>query len=172
MSKGNPTFYVAAFLSLAAGVVATQSQSSAQQRAQRDAVNEAQTTQPVTPQRPEQQTTEHDRSAVFDAANAQPTSPVFKAQPKAVVAQLELVASERRSPVYQIHIVHRAFAPWAASATPSQTEALPSAYAVPQVDRVPAPQARIVQPASIPNKMISSSPPAPRGPSASGIRRK
>jgi cytochrome c peroxidase len=47
-----------------------------------DAVADAQTTQPVPTERPEQQLTEHDRSGVFDARNALPKSPDFKAQPK------------------------------------------------------------------------------------------
>lgn len=48
----------------------------------RDAVAEAQKTSPVTATRPEQQKTEHDRSNIFDANNAKPSSPVFQSQPK------------------------------------------------------------------------------------------
>lgn len=46
-----------------------------------DVVADAQTSQPVTLSRPEQQKTDHDRSAIFLAANAQPASPVFRNQP-------------------------------------------------------------------------------------------
>jgi cytochrome c peroxidase len=57
-------------------------QESSQQQAVRDAVAEAQQPQQVPAQRPEQQKTEHDRSTVFDVQNAEPSSPVFKSQPK------------------------------------------------------------------------------------------
>jgi cytochrome c peroxidase len=48
----------------------------------RDAVAQAQQTTPVAATRPEQQKTEHDRSNIFDANNAKPSSPVFQSQPK------------------------------------------------------------------------------------------
>jgi cytochrome c peroxidase len=47
-----------------------------------DAVQEAQAPRPAPMERPEQQKTEHDRSGKFGAGNAQPSSPVFKQQPK------------------------------------------------------------------------------------------
>jgi len=49
---------------------------------QKDAVMEAQTTQPVEMNRPEQQKTEHDNSPMFMSSNARPISPVLKSQPK------------------------------------------------------------------------------------------
>jgi cytochrome c peroxidase len=48
----------------------------------RDAVVAAQQPSPVAATRPEQQKTEHDRSTIFDAASAKPSSPVFQTQPK------------------------------------------------------------------------------------------
>jgi cytochrome c peroxidase len=47
-----------------------------------DAVAAAQEHRAVPRERPEQATTEHDRSGVFDARNARPSSPAFKQQPK------------------------------------------------------------------------------------------
>jgi cytochrome c peroxidase len=52
------------------------------QQAPRDAVMEAQQSQTVPTERPEQKKTEHDRSDVFNAQNAQPSSPALKAQPE------------------------------------------------------------------------------------------
>ncbi|MGH9632171.1 MAG: cytochrome B6 [Bryobacteraceae bacterium] len=49
---------------------------------QRDAVAEAQQPSAVKITRPEQQKSEHDRSGVFAATNATPTSPVLEGQPK------------------------------------------------------------------------------------------
>jgi len=51
-------------------------------RRQADAVEAAQKTAPISPTRPEQRKTDHDRSPVFMAANADPSSPVFRNQPK------------------------------------------------------------------------------------------
>ncbi len=47
-----------------------------------DAVLAAQTTQPAPTTRPEQQLSDHDRSDIFKATNAPPSSPAFKGQPK------------------------------------------------------------------------------------------
>lgn len=46
-----------------------------------DAVEEAQTPRKVAVERPEQKKTEHDRSDIFDATKARPSSPAFKQQP-------------------------------------------------------------------------------------------
>ena len=51
------------------------------QQAPHDAVTEAQQTQAVPVERPEQRKTEHDRSDIFNAQNAQPSSPEIKKQP-------------------------------------------------------------------------------------------
>jgi cytochrome c peroxidase len=59
---------------------------SLQQRSQTrpgDAIEGAQKPAPVPVNRPEQQMTDHDRSPVFIATNAEPSSPVFSTQPKA-----------------------------------------------------------------------------------------
>jgi cytochrome c peroxidase len=47
-----------------------------------DAVAQAQTPSPVPVERPEQQKTDHDRSGIFNATSARPSSPVFNDQPK------------------------------------------------------------------------------------------
>ena len=47
-----------------------------------DAVLQAQQSQPVPIERPEQRKTEHDLSNIFSAQQADPSSPVFKRQPK------------------------------------------------------------------------------------------
>lgn len=47
-----------------------------------DAITEAQTPRDVPIERPEQKKSKHDRSDVFDAKNARPSSPVLKEQPK------------------------------------------------------------------------------------------
>ena len=47
-----------------------------------DAVGQAQTPTPVQATRPEQNKTEHDRSDIFNATNATPSSPASKGQPK------------------------------------------------------------------------------------------
>ena len=47
-----------------------------------DAVAEGQTSRAVPIERPEQKKTEHDRADLFDAPEAQPSSPVFEGQPK------------------------------------------------------------------------------------------
>jgi hypothetical protein len=47
-----------------------------------DAVAQAQTPIPVQATRPEQRKTDHDRSSIFGATNAQSSSPVFQNQPK------------------------------------------------------------------------------------------
>ena len=52
------------------------------QRAPHDAVMEGQQSQTVPVERPEQQKTEHDRSDIFNAQNAQPSSPELKKQPE------------------------------------------------------------------------------------------
>jgi cytochrome c peroxidase len=49
---------------------------------QRDAVAEAQKPTPVAAERVEQRKTEHDRSTIFNAGSAPPSSPVFREQPK------------------------------------------------------------------------------------------
>lgn len=51
------------------------------QQAPHDAVMDAQQTQAVPVERPEQRKTEHDRSDIFNAQNAQPSSPELKKQP-------------------------------------------------------------------------------------------
>ncbi len=48
-----------------------------------DAVEAAQKPGTVATNRPEQRKTDHDRSALFNASNAEPSSPVFRNQPKA-----------------------------------------------------------------------------------------
>jgi cytochrome c peroxidase len=53
-----------------------------QPKAARDAVADAQTPRTVAATRPEQKKTEHDRSEAFRATKAEPSSPVFAAQPK------------------------------------------------------------------------------------------
>jgi cytochrome c peroxidase len=52
------------------------------QQAPHDAVMEGQQSQTVPVERPEQQKTEHDRSDIFNAQNAQPSSPELKKQPE------------------------------------------------------------------------------------------
>src|SRR6185295_4334236 len=52
------------------------------QEAPRDAVLEGQTTKSVSPIRPEQRKTDHDRSAIFDARNAPSSADALKAQAK------------------------------------------------------------------------------------------
>jgi hypothetical protein len=54
-----------------------------QQRAPRpsDAVEDAQTPQPVQSQRPEQQKSQHDRSDIFSGTNAPPSSQALESQP-------------------------------------------------------------------------------------------
>ena len=71
---GAPVLLVIAFLWVAA-------QENSQQ-APHDAVIEAQQTQAVPVERPEQRKTEHDLSGVFNAQNAQPSSPALKSQPE------------------------------------------------------------------------------------------
>lgn len=51
-------------------------------RAPYDAVADAQTPRTGPVERPEQRKTEHDRSDIFNARKARPTSPVFEDQPK------------------------------------------------------------------------------------------
>ena len=53
------------------------------QKQSTDAVEAAQKPGAVANTRPEQQKTDHDRSAIFTLADAQPASPVFANQPKA-----------------------------------------------------------------------------------------
>jgi cytochrome c peroxidase len=48
----------------------------------KDAIQEAQTPTPVASSRPEQTKTAHDRSTIFNAQNAKPSSPAFQNQPK------------------------------------------------------------------------------------------
>lgn len=52
------------------------------QQAPHDAVMEAQQSQTVPVERPEQQKTEHDRSDIFNTQNARPSSPELKKQPE------------------------------------------------------------------------------------------
>ena len=52
-----------------------------------DAVDNAQLPQAAATRRPEQQKNEHDRSGVFAAANAPPSSPVFASQPERLVSE-------------------------------------------------------------------------------------
>jgi len=56
-------------------------QQSSQQKRQ-DAVESAQKPTPVAANRPETEKTNHDRSTIFVAANAEPSSPAFSSQPK------------------------------------------------------------------------------------------
>jgi cytochrome c peroxidase len=56
-------------------------QQSSQQKRQ-DAVESAQKPTPVAANRPEAEKNNHDRSTIFVAANAEPSSPVFSSQPK------------------------------------------------------------------------------------------
>lgn len=65
-----------------AGLLFGWRQNANSQSAPRDAVVEAQQPSPASAERPEQQKTEHDRSEVFEAPNAKPSSPVFQTQPK------------------------------------------------------------------------------------------
>jgi cytochrome c peroxidase len=70
-------------LSLGAGSVLSQNDSDKRSanRQSPDAVLEAQTVHPAAVTRPEQKKDEHDRSHVFDAKNAMPSSPAFASQP-------------------------------------------------------------------------------------------
>src|SRR4051794_15136548 len=52
------------------------------QQRSRDAVQEAQTSNPVPKTRPEQIESPHDRSSAFKSSEAEPSSPVFRTQPK------------------------------------------------------------------------------------------
>jgi cytochrome c peroxidase len=56
-------------------------ESNAEQSATKDAVTDAQTPRQVPISRPEQKPNDHDRSKIFDAANAQPSSTAFADQP-------------------------------------------------------------------------------------------
>jgi hypothetical protein len=87
-----------------------------------------------------------------------------------VVAQaLEKIAAGLPC-VYHLNIVHRGFAA-PARPCPQPTRGAPLSPR-PRVTASPRPHVSPVRPASLPNKMISSSPAAPRGPSPFGIRRK
>lgn len=66
---------------LAVTVVTTLSIQQRSQTRPDDAVAAAEKPSPVAPDRPEQQKTDHDRSFVSIAANAEPSSPVFASQP-------------------------------------------------------------------------------------------
>lgn len=57
-------------------------QDDAPKRTRADAVAEAQTPKSVPVERPEQKKSQHDRSDVFNASKASPSSPVFEDQPK------------------------------------------------------------------------------------------
>jgi cytochrome c peroxidase len=70
------------FGAFAAFVVSAGAQDSRPPRRPNDAVEAAQQPSPVQVRRPEQRKTEHDRSDVFDARKARPSSPVFEGQPK------------------------------------------------------------------------------------------
>jgi cytochrome c peroxidase len=67
---------------LAAASVLVAAWAQTTQTRQRDAVQEAQQPSAVKTDRPEQQKSAHDRSDIFNAAKAPPSSPVFKGQPK------------------------------------------------------------------------------------------
>ncbi len=70
-------------LSLGAGGVLSQNDSDKRPTSKQspDAVLEAQTVQPTPVTRPEQKKDDHDRSNIFDAKNALPSSPAFDKQP-------------------------------------------------------------------------------------------
>jgi cytochrome c peroxidase len=70
------------FLVTCLAIAQTRSPNTPAPSPQRDAVQDAQTTQPVTMDRPEQQKSEHDNSGIFSASNAKAVSPALKSQPK------------------------------------------------------------------------------------------
>src|SRR3954453_23638761 len=72
---------VAATLTLAGAVIGTISLAQTPKSPPPDAVQSAQTTRSVADKRPEQKLSAHDQSAAFKAANAAPSSVVFKTQP-------------------------------------------------------------------------------------------
>ena len=71
-------------LAMSLGLTVSGTQEERQARGKRfdDAVAEAQTARAVPIERPEQKRTEHDRSDLFNARKAQPSSPIFEDQPK------------------------------------------------------------------------------------------
>lgn len=83
-TTGKPPMYRASRTLIAIGltgcVTVAGAQDTKQQRPPHDAVAEAQETRSVPSERPEQRKTEHDRSAVFEAQHARPSSPVFMNQ--------------------------------------------------------------------------------------------
>ena len=74
--------YVAAYCIVTCAALAQTRNPGTPSPTQRDAVQEAQTTQPVQMNRPEQQKTEHDNSPLFQPANAKPLTSALKSQPK------------------------------------------------------------------------------------------
>jgi cytochrome c peroxidase len=64
------------------GVASGWAQQSGAQPPVRDAIEQAQKPSPVALERPEQVKSAHDRSDIFDALKAEPSSPVFLGQPK------------------------------------------------------------------------------------------
>jgi len=85
MKNMNILILSAGFLSLSVGMNSVLSQDDrpkhSPNRAPHDAVEDAQTVHRVSVTRPEQKKDEHDRSNVFDAKNAMPSSPAFGNQP-------------------------------------------------------------------------------------------
>jgi cytochrome c peroxidase len=67
---------------LLAGLTAVWAQNTPPQTRPRDAVQEAERTAGAPSKRPEQQKNSHDQSNVFSADRADPSSPIFKTQPK------------------------------------------------------------------------------------------
>src|SRR4051794_40897076 len=76
------TYFPAYCVVACAALAQTRSPNAPAPLPQRDAVQDAQTTQPAKADRPEQQKTEHDNSPVFMPSNAKPLSPALKSQPK------------------------------------------------------------------------------------------
>ncbi|MCA1851961.1 MAG: hypothetical protein LC647_06100, partial [Beggiatoa sp.] len=72
------------FLAMSLGLTVSGAQEERHDRGKRsdDAVAEAQTARAVPIERPEQKQTEHDRSDLFNARKARPSSSVFEDQPK------------------------------------------------------------------------------------------
>src|SRR4051812_14337691 len=77
----HPIGSIAATLALSVAVIGTFALAQTAKKTPPEAVQSAQTTQPVGNKRPEQKLNPHDQSAVFKASNAVPSSAVFKTQP-------------------------------------------------------------------------------------------
>jgi hypothetical protein len=97
---------------------------------------------------------------------------LFEFPTHAVAGQLELLASERSSPLYQIHTIHKAFSLSADPATSPPPEDPALNGASPWVPFAPGTEPQNVRPVSIPNKAMNSPTPAMPRPSSFGIRRK